>query len=65
MKGNLVLNATSVFRGEVVLEGKRGWHKHREWDDAQVCLNCTRKQCNGEDYCFRARKKELKARAKQ
>ena len=60
---DFVLAATSVFRGEVVLEEKRGWHKHREWEDAQVCLNCTRKRCNGEDYCFRDRKKEMKKEA--
>lgn len=64
MMKDFVLAATSVFRGEVVLEEKRGWHKRSEWEDAQVCLNCTRKRCNGEDYCFRDRKKEMKERAK-
>ena len=62
---DFVLAATSVFRGEVVLEGKRGWHKVTGWDDAQVCLNCTRKKCNGESYCFNERKREMKARQKQ
>lgn len=56
---DFVLAATSVFRGEVVLEEKRSYHKRSEYEDAQICLNCTRKKCNGEAYCFRERKREM------
>ena len=60
---DIVLTATSVFRGEVEIQEKRGYHKRSEWEDAQICLNCTRKRCNGEAYCFRERKRQMKKEA--
>lgn len=34
-------------------------------DDADVCLNCTKKKCTGETYCFSRRKRELKERSER
>lgn len=65
MKGNLVLNAASTFRGDVVLhpKSKRAYHKFDNQDDINVCLTCQKKRCCGEDKCFRQRRKELRGEA--
>lgn len=62
MKGNLVLNATSVFRGEAVLDfvDKKAYHKRNDAEDIMVCLTCTKERCCGEVKCFNKRKKEMK-----
>ena len=62
MKGDLVLRARSVFRGEDLFEDGRksvGYHKKGQEEDIQVCLNCSRPNCCGEVKCFRKRKKEM------
>ena len=33
-----------------------------DYDVAQVCLNCTRKKCSGEEECFRKMRKEQEAK---
>ncbi len=62
MKGDLVLKATSVFRGDVEIEGtdKKAYHKRNDAEDIMVCLTCTREKCFGEIKCFNKRKKEMK-----
>jgi len=54
-----VLAASSVFRGEVVLDPKEGFNRKVSEDEAMVCLTCTKKKCFGEVKCFNKRKKEM------
>ena len=65
MKGDLILNARSVFRGDIIFEedARIGYHKKTDDADIQVCLNCTKPNCCGEVKCFRKRKKEMKKEA--
>lgn len=56
--------AHSVWReGGNDSDGPRNGHHHRkiyESDNAEVCLTCTKKFCQGGEDCFRSRKKKLK-----
>lgn len=58
-------SATSVFRGEGIPDETAakipgGHHSTALYDNADVCLTCTRKYCNGGEDCFRQRKKEMR-----
>ena len=56
-----VLAASSVFRGEVVLEQpKDGFNRKVSEDEAAVCLTCTKKKCTGDPRCFRQRRDRLR-----
>ncbi len=56
--------AHSVWReGGNDSDGPRNGHHHRkiyESDNAEVCLTCTKKVCQGGEDCFRSRKKKLR-----
>lgn len=58
-------SATSVFRGEgipdpAMAKVKSGHHSVQTYDNADVCLTCTRKHCDGGEACFSARRKQMR-----
>lgn len=46
------------YRGMNVRERKN--IERGNYEDAQVCLNCTLKKCRGEEDCFRRMKAKMK-----
>ena len=38
--------------------------KRDDWDEAMICLTCTKKKCTGERGCFEARKRQLAKEAR-
>lgn len=56
--------AHSVWReGGNDSDGPRNGHHHRkiyESENAEVCLTCTRKHCDGGEACFSARRRQMR-----
>ena len=52
--------STSVFRGEGTPKSKdAGSERNDDYEDAMVCLTCTKAKCNGGEECFTNRKRQL------